>query len=174
MSEEKKLPRWYALLDKRTGTRCLVEASNRAQAFRRAGEYYFTAEVATVADAIKMTRDGSDVISAPMHPEQLDLEEQAAEPAFTPDKPLGLGPLEPEQAVPPLPVANGGKGEATPAPAEIVGAGSLSSDPAPRRPFDDGRPYFPGEKERRTAPTARKASSVFGPGFGPKDEPDVG
>jgi hypothetical protein len=74
MSTEKqpKMPRWYVVSDKADGARCLVEANNQAQAFRRAGQYYCTARPATVNEAIEMTRDGADVISAPTGPENND------------------------------------------------------------------------------------------------------
>jgi hypothetical protein len=81
MSTEKtKIARWYIVSDKADGASCLVEANNQAQAFRRAGEFYCTARPASVNEAIAMMRSAADVISAPAHPEQLDLEEQAAEP----------------------------------------------------------------------------------------------
>jgi hypothetical protein len=93
-TQDKPAARWYVVANKNADDgECLVEASNRAQAFRRAGEYYCTARPAAVADSIRIMENGCDIITAPTGPEQLDLEEALSDP---PAEPLPAGPLEGE------------------------------------------------------------------------------
>jgi hypothetical protein len=155
--EDNKTARWYVLKDRRTGTRCLVEANNRAQAARRYGEYYCSAHPATVSETIELTREECDVISArETGPEQLDLEELTT----------GTVP-EPRAAE-----GNGGSATGAPAaPAPLETPTGALSEPYLNGPTETGRAIR--ETTRRSA-ELRKASSVFGPGFGDRTEPDVG
>jgi hypothetical protein len=74
MSEGKRSVRYYIVTEKADGAQCLVEASNQAQAFRRASEHYCTARPATAADAVALMSSGADIIRAPKEPEQLEVE----------------------------------------------------------------------------------------------------
>jgi hypothetical protein len=141
-SENNANARWYVLIDKGTGARSLVEANNRAQAFRRFGEHYAIARPASVKETVEIMREGGDVVSAPQGPEQLDLEEA------TTAEPLGDGPLAPD-----LPKVT-----------DIVPEARKAPEPSATQTET-------GKLIRRTT---RRAAEVFGAGFGPKDEPDVG
>jgi hypothetical protein len=159
MSTEKpKMPRWYVVMDKQDGARCLVAANNQAQAFRRAGEFYCTARPVSVNEAIAMTREGADVISAPAHPEQLDLEEQAREPNMD----------DPEAAATALPNS------------AVLGARPLAQDSvvtgAPTAPVKGGKssgaPGTRGASAPLNASGKRLARDVFGAGFTKTDDSD--
>lgn len=142
--------------------RALVEANNQPQAFRRFAENYGVARPATVPEVIEMTRNGCDVISGPGRPEQLDIiEDGPGEPELpkvtniVPEarrQPMHqdeyLRGIMKGEAVPEAPAASA-KGESrTEAPQQVAAAGASGS--------------------------LKKASSVFGAGFGPRAEPDVG
>lgn len=83
--------RWYVVSNKDGEGRCLVEANNRAQAFRRACEHYCNAEPATVAQTIDMVRGECDVISAPQTPEQMDIEDELEKEAVPSPEATGAG-----------------------------------------------------------------------------------
>lgn len=173
-AEKPKIPRWYVVTEKVDGGRCLVEASNQAQAFRRTAEHYCTARPATVNEAIEMTREGADVLSAPVGPEQLDLEDELsaeeAARALPNSAVLGAGPLEPDpylegitKRVVPGGVATPEKGEQQPeAPSPSGASGSLTGSHA----LDA---HLTGINKQRVP--GRLASEVFGAGFN-KDRND--
>lgn len=147
MSAEKSAQRWYRVADKKDGSACLVEASNRAQAFRRAGEFYCTAAPASADEAIRMMREGADVIGAPTGPEQLDLEDEIA-----------------ASVVPGAPAASG-KEESR---SDATGPAASPSDSL----IEAGKLIRETTRKLRRPSEPRKASEVFGQGFGPRSAAD--